>query len=226
MGWRETSGFAVVLAVLTSACARPAPPVGASSHATGGGRASAVTSTQPAPGAPPPVSRPGSPALFGLPVPPAVDQALTALQRSLGTRLQAALAGGGPVAALAVCHTEAPSLALAAQLPGISIGRTSHRLRNPRNAPPGWAADAVARGASLPLGSATAQTFSLPGGKAGLLRPIPTAPVCLACHGDAATLPAELRAALAERYPADQATGFAAGSLRGWLWAEWTLPAP
>lgn len=175
-----------------------------------------------------PVPAPGAApaALFAQPVPPAVSDALAALQKSLGTRLQAAMADGGPVRALEVCHTEAPSLTLAAQVPGIALGRTSHRLRNPKNAPPAWAAEAVAAGAALPPGAAQPQTFALPGGKVGLLRPIPTAPLCVACHGDAAAQPPELKAALAQRYPRDQATGFAAGSLRGWFWAEWTAAPP
>ena len=160
--------------------------------------------------------------MFAPPVPPAVDTAIGQLQRSLATRLQTALAQEGPVAALAACHTEAPSLTLAAQVPGIALGRTSHRLRNPGNAPPAWAAATVTAAANLPVAAVRAQTFALPGGKVGLLRPILTAPVCVTCHGPKEALPAPLQQAIASRYPQDQATDFAAGSLRGWFWAEWS----
>jgi hypothetical protein len=151
-----------------------------------------------------------------------VDTAIGQLQRSLATRLQTALAQEGPVAALAACHAEAPSLTLAAQVPGIALGRTSHRLRNPGNAPPAWAAATVTTAANLPVAAVRAQTFALPDGKVGLLRPILTAPVCVTCHGPKEGIPAPLQQAIASRYPQDQATDFAAGSLRGWFWAEWS----
>ena len=47
---------------------------------------------------------------------------------------------------------------------------------------------------------------------------------CLACHGAPEQIPAEVAAILAERYPDDQATGYAVGDLRGALWAEVRLP--
>ena len=34
------------------------------------------------------------------------------------------------------------------------------------------------------------------------------------------SIPADVRAALAELYPADRATGYSVGDLRGWLWVE------
>ena len=58
--------------------------------------------------------------------------------------------------------------------------------------------------------------------RVGYAEPITTAPMCLTCHGN--ELSAEVRGALAEHYPADQATGFAAGDLRGVFWV--TLPVP
>jgi len=41
---------------------------------------------------------------------------------------------------------------------------------------------------------------------------------CLLCHGD--PIDASLAAALAERYPADAAIGYAEGDLRGAFWVE------
>ncbi|MBW2376809.1 MAG: DUF3365 domain-containing protein [Deltaproteobacteria bacterium] len=43
-------------------------------------------------------------------------------------------------------------------------------------------------------------------------------PLCVTCHG--AELPPDLRARLAELYPEDQATGYAAGDFRGVFWVE------
>ena len=45
------------------------------------------------------------------------------------------------------------------------------------------------------------------------MKPIPTAKVCLGCHGD--SLSAELAAKLDELYPDDQARGFKEGDIRG-----------
>jgi hypothetical protein len=51
------------------------------------------------------------------------------------------------------------------------------------------------------------------------MKPIMTAPLCLTCHGDA--LDPELAAVIAERYPADRATGFTPGELRGAFYVVW-----
>jgi hypothetical protein len=40
---------------------------------------------------------------------------------------------------------------------------------------------------------------------------------CLQCHGDPAKFTPEVRKILASRYPADMATGYKAGDLRGML---------
>ena len=99
------------------------------------------------------------------------------------------------------------------------MGRTSHRLRNPDNAPPEWADDIVKRSAGTAAESAERHVVDL-GDRLGVLAPIGTLGLCTTCHGDAETFPPELSAALAEAYPDDQATGFEVGELRGWMWAE------
>ena len=59
-----------------------------------------------------------------------------------------------------------------------------------------------------------------PAGELGAFLPIKLAAPCLACHGPADDLDEDVRSALAESYPDDQATGFAEGDLRGWFWIE------
>lgn len=144
-----------------------------------------------------------------------VDAAVAALQQRLGARLQEELRQGGPARALAVCRDEAQALtAAAAREHGLSVGRTSARLRNPGNAPPPWAARLVAD---------TVEARPLVvhlDGRLGLLRPIVTGAACVQCHGPAAALAPEVRSLLASAYPADRAVGFAEGDLRGWFWAE------
>ena len=52
----------------------------------------------------------------------------------------------------------------------------------------------------------------------GYVEPIVAQPLCLTCHGKA--ISEATRAALAERYPDDKATGFEKGDLRGLFWVE------
>jgi hypothetical protein len=54
------------------------------------------------------------------------------------------------------------------------------------------------------------------------VEPIVVQPMCVTCHG--ADVAPDLRAKIEELYPDDQATGYAAGDLRGIFWAE--LPRP
>ena len=61
----------------------------------------------------------------------------------------------------------------------------------------------------------------LPDGRIAYAEPLVIQPVCLTCHG--AEVGPEIKAAIAERYPQDQATGYKLGELRGVIWAE--LPA-
>ena len=47
------------------------------------------------------------------------------------------------------------------------------------------------------------------------IKAIAVKPVCLVCHGSQETIPAGVKAKLASDYPADRATGYQAGELRG-----------
>jgi hypothetical protein len=59
----------------------------------------------------------------------------------LMARLAAVIQTAGPAGAVAVCREEAPNIsrAVSAEM-GVSIGRTSHKLRNPNNRPRPWVA--------------------------------------------------------------------------------------
>jgi Protein of unknown function (DUF3365) len=135
---------------------------------------------------------------------------------ALGTRLMgellAAETEGGAKQAIEVCGKVAPEIAreVAGRLGG-RIGRTSHRLRNPENAPPDWIADLMAEEPRVYLG---------PDGEMGVTLPIPTKAMCLTCHG---APEGELLAKIDELYPDDKARGFAEGDLRGQFFVE--LPA-
>src|SRR5919206_5275922 len=61
----------------------------------------------------------------------------------------------------------------AADVPGVEVGRTSARLRNPDNAPPAWARTYVAATDGRKAAEVAPAAFDL-GDRVGLLRPIET----------------------------------------------------
>jgi hypothetical protein len=142
-------------------------------------------------------------------------QAQQMMAQSMMGELKAELESGGAPGAVVVCRDLAPMIAEhVADEEGVRIGRSSHRLRNPANTAPEWAAESIAKRAS------DAVYFRGPDGEFAALVPIMTAKPCLACHGDRESLDTEVTAALAENYPDDRAVGFAEGDLRGWFWIE------
>ena len=148
------------------------------------------------------------------------DLAIQELQKTLLGRLTAALGAGGPAAAVRVCRDEAQQLTTAiAAKHGVAIGRTSHRLRNPANAPRAWAAPVVAAHAGRTVADSQPVALDL-GGRVGILRPIGTLDFCVTCHGPRQTVDMAIGDVLKSAYPEDQAVGFAPGDLRGWVWAE------
>jgi hypothetical protein len=131
--------------------------------------------------------------------------------------ITSAFAEAGPAGAVEVCAVEAQGLTAATGARhGVALGRTSTRLRNPRNAPRPWVKAWLDRQPTS-AAAAKAEVIDL-GDRLGVVRPIAAAAACLACHGTA--IDPETRALLGERYPADAAVGFAEGDLRGAFWVE------
>ena len=138
--------------------------------------------------------------------------------------LQAALRQGlaeGPEQAIRVCRLEAPRIASALSTEDVRVGRTSHKLRNPRNAPKPWMVPLLAEYRANPK-QAQPRAVALENRRVGYAEPIFVQPPCLTCHGD--DIPQPVRERLAELYPEDRATGFRSGDFRGMFWAE--FPAP
>jgi hypothetical protein len=134
--------------------------------------------------------------------------------------LQAALRSGlakGQQHAISVCSLEAPQLADKAGAPGVRVGRSTDRARNPKNKPADWLAPVVAAYASNPA-AAKPQVVHRENGAVGYVEPIFVQKTCLMCHGDMISEP--VRYALAERYPDDKATGYKEGDFRGVFWVE------
>jgi hypothetical protein len=130
-------------------------------------------------------------------------------------RLMEVMAAQGPVAAIAVCKSEASEIAKSVgQQEGVKIGRTALKLRNPKNQPPSWSESLIAAATDQP-------TFlTLDDGRGAALLPIKLKALCLLCHGPADQIMPEIKDQLATHYPDDQATGFEEGDLRGWFWVE------
>jgi hypothetical protein len=148
------------------------------------------------------------------------DEALASFREQVFARLNKLLQEGGPTHAIQVCRVEAAEIAK--QIAGthhVRIGRTSHKLRNPTNAPPAWAASYVQAAAGKKGVDVKPAVIDL-GDRVGLLRPITVMPACTRCHGAVEGIDSDVRAELARAYPGDQATQFAPGDLRGFMWAE------
>ena len=147
--------------------------------------------------------------------------AIKGLAQTLKKELKAAMKAGGPVKAIEVCNVVAPSIAAAqSKERGLNVRRTALKLRNPNNAPDDFevkvlekfAADIAAGKDPKTLAYAEAVKTD-DGTELRFMKAIPTGEVCLKCHGG--NVAPEVKAAIGELYPEDQATGFKAGDLRG-----------
>ena len=147
-------------------------------------------------------------------------EAFQALGGRLKAKLEEAMKAGGPVQAVVVCRDVAPTLAdEVSEDMGFPVGRSSHKLRNSKNAPLEAVSLYLQEFQDKPASQASPKVVDQ-GELWVVVGPIPTQPLCLTCHGDSTTFSAELKEALAEHYPDDQATGFKAGDLRGVFWAQ------
>jgi hypothetical protein len=148
------------------------------------------------------------------------NEAIRALQAGLVEALTSEMKEGGPSSAVHLCRDEAQAItAKVSRENGIDAGRTSHRLRNPQNAPPPWAEDVVRESAGRKTNDVGPHVIDL-GDRIGVLKPVNTLGLCTNCHGNPDAIAADVKQALAEAYLEDKAVGFAVGDLRGWMWAE------
>ncbi len=145
------------------------------------------------------------------------ERARQDLAKTLFGRLSEVLPSEGPASAIEVCNLEAQGMTdEVGEKHDVQIGRTSFRLRNPENTPPDWAREfmLVAKRVDEQV------VLKNQHGGVAVFTPIHLQEKCAACHGPEDRLGEDVKAALAERYPEDEATGFEPGDLRGWFWAE------
>ena len=160
----------------------------------------------------------------------AAKTAIKEFAGALQTELKAAMQAGGAVAAIGVCNTQAmPITARVAADHGLLLSRVSLKNRNPENAPNTWQTAVLEdfeeqKLAGKDPGSlAWSETTSTGDGREfRFMKAIPTAGICLKCHG--ANLAPEVGSMLSELYPEDLATGFKEGDIRGAFVATRTLP--
>lgn len=154
---------------------------------------------------------------------PAISRAdviIATMHDALLWELKSGLEQGGPILAIKSCHIDATRVSQrVGREEGIAAGRTSDRLRNPTNAPKAWAAPIVKANAGRSVRDVDGFAVDL-GDKVGVMRPIAQRPICGSCHGRRDKLTSAIRAELDDRYPADRATGFEEGDIRGWYWVE------
>lgn len=134
--------------------------------------------------------------------------------------LMGALERGGPSAAIAFCADSAQVRSARHAAEGVTLRRVSERVRNPENRPDERERRLLAVMAANHGAGAGREVTEMYTDDAGVrrlqyLRPIVVQERCLTCHGDPSGFPREVRALLEERYPADSATGYAAGDFRG-----------
>lgn len=158
--------------------------------------------------------------------------AAAAFGKALKSELSKAIQSEGPVAAIEVCHTKAPQIAESVSMNyDLELSRVSLKNRNPLNAPNEWEEQVLQSFESrLAAGENPAEiswneTVELDGAKEfRYMKAIPTAGLCLQCHGTAIAEPVANK--LAELYPGDKATGYSEGEIRGAFVVTQTVLTP
>lgn len=147
-------------------------------------------------------------------------------QGKLQAQLVAALQAGGPVQAIGVCKDAAPKIAAEeAAASGAQVSRVSERNRNPAGGLTEEMRPYYALLAEAPVVDGRPATVLWRSGtgaaeRINVLRAIPMQDKpCSTCHGT--NLSPDVAELLHALYPADRATGFAPGELRGAMLVSW-----
>ncbi len=158
-------------------------------------------------------------------------QSIQAYGGALKQELTSAIKSGGAMAALDVCHLKAPQIAQqVSEKAGINVARTSLKPRNAASAPDAWEEDVLKSFEARKAKGEDVNTLEFHAiveheGKreARYMKAIPTAEVCLTCHGS--KIQPEVLEKINALYPQDKAVGFNVGDLRGAFTVRETLAA-
>ena len=135
--------------------------------------------------------------------------------------LKTSMKSEGPIKALEVCNTQAGPIAKQnSSLSSWDIARTSLKVRNENNAPDEWEFTVLHQFEKRKAAGENLKTMEYAetvqqGDKSvyRYMKPIPTAGVCVQCHGG--NVGDEITKKVALLYPNDNATGFNIGDIRG-----------
>lgn len=145
-------------------------------------------------------------------------KAIGQLGQEMRKKLTDSLQKNGPAGAITVCAKDAPIISSRIEHElGVTVKRTSLKVRNPQNAPDpkerelleSLAADHLA-GKKLPQGVSV-----FPGAPNRFYKVVIMEQVCLKCHGDTTTMNEGVRKEIGATYPDDKAIGYKAGDFRG-----------
>jgi hypothetical protein len=143
----------------------------------------------------------------------------------LRTRLQAAMAES-PMAAVAVCQSEAPQIAKHWSSEGYIVRRTASRVRRADNGPTAQDLATIERfAARLAAGESAIgieEFVAEDRGQSRYARALVAEPTCLVCHGE--NIAPAIVASIDASYPQDRARGFRLGDLRGIVVVESQAP--
>src|SRR5690606_1078266 len=130
--------------------------------------------------------------------------------------VQEAIRVQGAPKAVEACQLMAPQIADRHSQSEWQIGRTSLKLRNPRNAPDAWEQKVLNHFQQEIAKGKPAKELSfgeVVGADYRYMQAIVVGEPCLTCHGE--KIDPQVRATIQERYPQDQAVGYRMGNLRG-----------
>lgn len=139
--------------------------------------------------------------------------------------LKKQLTENGPVAAIKVCQLEAPAITQQlAEQSGWEVKRVSLKPRNAKTASADDWESAVLNHFDQQIAESAGNTLEADTVEAGAyryMRAQVVEPPCLICHGK--NIAPEVEATLAANYPADTATGYELGEVRGAISLRKTL---
>ena len=174
------------------------------------------------------------------PAPKPADMAWVPQARTVATSvpprllsvLQTEIAKSGPEGAIAVCREQAPVMArTASEQSGWMVRRVSLRNRNPKAVPDAWERAALEdfdRRAAARESPATLERAEvvIENGQPvqRYMRALPTLELCTQCHGTADKISPAVAERLKSLYPADHATGYRVGEIRGAMTLRRAVP--
>lgn len=124
----------------------------------------------------------------------------------------------GPVEAMHSCAILAPEIQKKFEKERLSLGRTSHKIRNPKNTPTEWMKPLLEEFKNSSAANPIEGKIVKGEGYMAYVEPIYVKGICLTCHGQG--IPDAIVEGIKKKYPEDQATGFTEGEFRGLFWVR------